>query len=372
MPALLLLLDGWEQFLAAAERQDAHEPVETLLALLRAGPSTGLTVVLAGDRGTFAPRLAAAVRTKLVLPLTDPADYALAGIAPRAVPGDPAAGRAIRAADGALVQLAHLGAAPTADERRREIESIARRRPRRPDHPGPIRVRALPAAVALDSLPPVPGPDRSRSGAIVILGVGGDDAAPLVVDLCAGRARLLVAGPPGSGRSTLLLGLLGQLVRQGRRVTVGAAEHAPLAAAARAAGIPLLTPDDEPPGAARPAAEPSTDPPEVLLIDDCEQFRDRPVEQLFTGWAGAPHRPVVVAAGSSDELAVAFRGIAVQVRRARCGVLLRPGPGDGDLLGLPRLGRRAGGPAGRGVLLGDPAWGPQFARGPVPIQVALP
>jgi DNA segregation ATPase FtsK/SpoIIIE, S-DNA-T family len=79
-----------------------------------------------------------------------------------------------------------------------------------------------------------------------------------------------------------------------------------------------------------------------------------------------------VAAGSSDELAVTFRGVAAEVRRARCTVLLHPGPGDADLAGWPLPRREPGRPPGRGLLVGDPALGAHFADGPLPIQIALP
>jgi S-DNA-T family DNA segregation ATPase FtsK/SpoIIIE len=73
----------------------------------------------------------------------------------------------------------------------------------------------------------------------------------------------------------------------------------------------------------------------------------------------------------SDDLALTFRGIAAHVRKARCAVLLDPGPGDGDLVGIRLRKPRSGGPPGRGIVIGDQAWGPQFAA-PIAIQVAQP
>jgi S-DNA-T family DNA segregation ATPase FtsK/SpoIIIE len=81
----------------------------------------------------------------------------------------------------------------------------------------------------------------------------------------------------------------------------------------------------------------------------------------------------VVAAARSDELAATYRGIAVDVRRSRCGILLRPQPVDGELLGVRLPRRPTSDPPGRGVMVGDPSWGLLFESGdPVPIQVATP
>lgn len=369
-PALLVLLDGWEQFLAAAERQADPGMVEALLGLLRTGPSAGLTLAVTGDRGALAPRLCSAIAQKLVLRLTDRADYALLGLPDQAVPARMPPGRAVRAEDGAELQLAHLGDAPERGAAREVIGCIAERwseatgsSPRRPiPDPAPIRVRPLPAAVRLHELRP---PDRCdpAAGAPVVLGVGGDSAELLTADLFAGRRRLLVAGPPASGRSTLLLSLLDQLAGRGRPLLVAAAETSPLAARARAVGARLLGPDDD--GAEVPG------PQSVLLLDDAEAFLDRPAGDALTAWAQQHPQAAVVVSGCSDDLALTFRGIAAHVRKARCAVLLAPGPADGELVGVRLSRSRTGWLPGQGVVVGDPAWGRQFTA-PLAIQVAQP
>jgi S-DNA-T family DNA segregation ATPase FtsK/SpoIIIE len=47
----------------------------------------------------------------------------------------------------------------------------------------------------------------------------------------------------------------------------------------------------------------------------------------------------MVAAGQAADLATHYQGPVAALRRARTGLLLQPGPGDADLLGvrLPRL-----------------------------------
>ncbi|HEU5008677.1 MAG TPA: FtsK/SpoIIIE domain-containing protein [Jatrophihabitantaceae bacterium] len=369
-PALLVLLDGWEQFLAAAEHQADARMVETLLGLLRAGPSVGLTLALTGDRGALASRLSSAVAQKLVLRLTDRGDYALLGLADQAVPARLPPGRAVRAEDGAELQLAHLGDGPARGAAWEAITGIAQRwadaagpAAQSPSpHPAPIRVRALPASVRLHELPR-PDPHGGSASAPVVLGVGGDAGEPLVVDLFAGRGRLLVAGPPGSGRSTLLVSLLDQLSARGSSLLVAAPETSPLAARARAVGATLCGPGAD--------VTPAPGGRAALLLDDAEAFLDAPAGDTLTAWAQQHPQAALVVSGCSDDLALTFRGIAAHVRKARCAVLLTPGPGDGELVGVRLSRAHTGGPPGRGVVVGDRAWGWQFAA-PVAIQVAQP
>ena len=75
-------------------------------------------------------------------------------------------------------------------------------------------------------------------------------------------------------------------------------------------------------------------------------------------------------AGRADAMAVSFRGLAAEVRRPRCGVLLQPGPLDGELLGCSR---RATAPTGdrRGAACWCPIPPGGWVTAPIPIQVAL-
>ncbi len=186
------------------------------------------------------------------------------------------------------------------------------------------------------------------------------------LDLFAGAARLLVAGPPRSGRTTVLCSLAEQARDAGITVRVAAPARSALTATAQRLSIPVITPDT--PEVALPVTR------TLLLVDDSEAFADSPAGDRLTAWvrAGAASVAAVVA-GRADDLATSFRGLATEVRRSRCGILLRPGPVDGELLGarLPRT--PSSGPPGRGVAIGEPSWGPLFDDGePVPIQVAAP
>lgn len=365
LPSVLFLLDGWEGFLRAAEDYDAGLSTEALLALVRSGAAAGITTILTGDRGVLAPRVAGAVPERYLLRLADRADYALAGLAPRAVPAALPPGRAIRAGDGAEIQVALAGTGPERTDQRAAVAALAARYRLPSATPlitSPIRIRQLPSRLARSQVP------MDQQG--LRLGVGGDAGEPITLDLWSGAGRLLIAGPPRSGRSTALHTLLLDAVASNRAVRLAAPPRSPLTGAAAAAGLDLITPSS-PAGVA--SALMADGRPGLLLIDDCEAFADTAVGDAVTELVRtAPSGLAVVAAVGSDELALSFRGLATELRRRRCALLLQPRAVDGELIGrrLPRSPTSH--LPGRGLLAGDPAWGALFADGPVPIQVATP
>jgi S-DNA-T family DNA segregation ATPase FtsK/SpoIIIE len=118
-----------------------------------------------------------------------------------------------------------------------------------------------------------------------------------------------------------------------------------------------------------------SDRPLVVLIDDAEALADSPLEpglRDLISRAGDGAVAVVVSA-RSDEVALAFRGLAAPVRRAGTGILLAPSAADGELLGvrLPRVNRQY--PPGRGVLVArQPAVSTlAHGRAALAIQIAL-
>jgi S-DNA-T family DNA segregation ATPase FtsK/SpoIIIE len=354
---ILLLVDGWHAACAALSDAEAAAATETLIMLLRSAPNVGLLVAVTGDGALLAPRFAGGFAERLLLRQADWRDGRPVGARGSETPPDMPPGRAVRMSDGALLQLAIAAERP--EDIRAEVTAIAGCWPRVEERPSVIRVRPLPDHVRLGDLPAAP--PRFR------LGLAGDDPTPVLADPFAGPGRWLVAGPPRSGRTTLLRLLAAQAEATGRALLVAATETSPLLAEARSRGAAILRPADdwEPTPPTRPT---------LVLVDDTEAFSDTAVGAQLTAWARDRALPVaVVAAGRADELATSYRGVAAEVRRHRVGVLLRPGPLDGELFGL-RIPRHPGtGPPGRGMAVADPSWGAAFADGgPVPIQVALP
>jgi S-DNA-T family DNA segregation ATPase FtsK/SpoIIIE len=265
---------------------------------------------------------------RLVLPLPDRADYAVAGIGPRAVPAARPPGRALVGEDAVECQLA-----------------LPRTGVPRPPGPAPepsptaIRVVTLPADPTL-LLPTVPtaGPD----GPLWLpVGPGDDDGQPVGIDLVSGGG-LLVVGPPGSGRTAALRAFAGHCRAAGAAVLrLGSGTPVPRHATATHGetddgmdGTEDLTELGRADVAGlRAWVEAGASRLAVVVADDVGSLPEAMADAL--GSLGRPAGPVVVlAAGSAPELAGAFRGPTVALRRSRSALLLRPAPGDAELLGL--------------------------------------
>nr|WP_275586240.1 FtsK/SpoIIIE domain-containing protein [Geodermatophilus normandii] len=316
-PAVLLLVDGVDALLAQLDEAVPGSGSADFLRLVRDGGAAGLTCVMTADRAVPGGRLAAAAGTRLVLPLPDRADYAVAGVPVRAVPGSRPPGRAL------------LG------EEARECQ-IALPRPLRRTAPAAapgsraLTIPELPADPEAAPLPPGTGVADLLRG--VPLGPGGDEGDVLLVDL-ARAGGLLVVGPPRSGRTTTLATLGATLAEAGvpvLRVTRGG----------RAPGgdLPTMAADDVP--GWRAWCEELGGRPGAVLLDDAGPLADSPVGTALAAGdrGGVDGGVLVLAAGTAGELGAAFRGPVAELRRSRSGVLLCPGPGDADLLGirLPR------------------------------------
>ncbi len=327
----LILIDGLDELLAASVDHDGGRTADRVSALLRAAGHRQWTVVVAGGRAALAPRLTALAASTYLLAQNDAAEYAAVGVPTHAAPSNPPPGRGVRSGDWAHVQFAVVDEPAVVDVS--------------PAHDA-IRMRPLPDSIPLAHLASPVG---------IVLGVCGDDCAPATVDLVATDSRVLVAGPPRSGCSTVLLTVL----EQSAQCAVVASARSPLLAAAREKGHAVVSTAADLPGSG------------VLLVDDVHLVTDTALGDAIAAWvnAGVTGR-AVVAAGRADVVALGYRGLVGRLRAQSCGIVLRPRVSDATILGtdLPRT--RAVLPAGRGFLVPDPRWG--LGAEAVAIQVAVP
>ncbi len=322
--------------------------------LLREGASVGVHLVIAGDRSCCPAGCRVLTEDKLVLRLTDQTDYSLAGLNPKKLPDEIAPGRGFRA-DGAVeTQVALLDDDPSGQGQAAALRA-SRQPPEnatadvpRADATVPRRRAAEPArfddAWKLrddDSRAAAVRPGRRRRRRA---------HRPLGPDLAAGTPTFLVAGPPKSGRSTVLLDD-GQVVpgRRRRQRLIVAPRPSPLRDLAGIAGVAaVLTGDDLTEEELTAALDAGRVSPVALVIDDGELLRTaRPSRPCATSSGRRADRGIgIVLGGNAEDVGGGFSGWQVDVRKDRQGALLCPqNITDGDLVGV-RLARSSVGAPG--------------------------
>jgi len=182
-PWVLLLVDDWEAMVDELDEIDHGRAAGLLDRVVREGGSVGFRVVAAGGRRTLTGRVASSVPDRVVLRLSDPTDYALAGIAPRDAPAVMPPGRGLVLPGGHEVQLARPGPPPDAPAAGR-----ARAGGSGCGTAVPVRLRALPTRARLDQA----------------LVDGKEAAGP--VEIVAGSGTGELAGITGSGTFTAPMG----------------------------------------------------------------------------------------------------------------------------------------------------------------------
>ncbi|MGH8776466.1 MAG: FtsK/SpoIIIE domain-containing protein [Jiangellaceae bacterium] len=352
LPYLVLMVDGWDRLMSALDVVDDGHVADRLFRLARDGAAAGLRAVITAGRSGLAGRLPSVADRMLVLRLADPADAALAGLNPAELPDPMPPGRAIEVGAGIEMQVA----SPTPDAEgagsTRPLRDLARDAAARdetvPTSRRSFRVSALPDHVAYDGAATALGDWRPLT---MLIGVGGDEPAPLCLDLVAEGPAFVVAGEPRTGRSAALVVAGRSLLAGGAAVVAVAPVRSPLRDLPGTVGL-VVDGDDE--AGLRRLVE-DTAGPCAVLVDDAELLVDTPVGQAVDHVLGsaADGGRAVVLAGTTDELTRSFHGFVAHARRNRTGLLLSPrSPLDGDLLGV-RLRRTLVVPAppGRGVLV---------------------
>ncbi len=339
LPHLLVLLDRWEGFTTTLGEVDGGALTEALWMMLREGASVGVHLIITGDRSLLTGRVSTLTEDKLTLRLTDRGDYSLAGLNPRKLPEDLAQGRAFRADSAIETQIAVLGtdaSGPAQAEALAEVGAQAAERDAAvPRSRRAFRVDVLPSKLSFDDAWGMRGDDVKRP-LWGLVGVGGDELLALGPDLGDAASTFVVAGPPKSGRSTVLIAMIRSFLAGGAEVVVATPRSSPLRQLEGSPGIrAVLAEDDLTEELLAPLLD--GDDPVVLVMDDAELYKEitgKDWLRAFMRTAGERKKAVVIA-GNAAEVCQGFSGWQVDLKKNRNGALLSPqNLTDGDIVGL--------------------------------------
>jgi DNA segregation ATPase FtsK/SpoIIIE, S-DNA-T family len=342
LPHVVVLLDRWEGFMGTLSEYDGGALTDLIYTLLREGASTGVHLVIAGDRMLLSGRMSSLCEDKLLLRLSDRSDASLAGLNPRTIPENLPPGRGYWSPSGVETQVALVASDPTGPAQVAALHALAARLTEReaavPRSARPGRIAVLPTQLSFEQAwrsVEQPGPMWA------LLGVGGDDLDPIGADLLGDQPTFLVAGPSRSGRSTALAVMAESLLRCGTEVVVGAPMNSPLRRLEGRPGVRGVLTAEAPTEAQFAELLDPGEGPVVLVVDDAEVWRDltcRDWLRAFVRRASGTRRGVVLG-GDVASVAMGFSGWQVEVKKNRRGALLSPpNMSDGDLVGV-RLSR---------------------------------
>jgi len=349
-PRIILLLDGLSAFRDAYEADAGRSGAwAALQRLVAEGRPVGIHVVLAAERpGALPTSLSGSVQRRLVLRQADEQAYGLLGV-PKDVLGPTSApGRAVFAGEVDEIQVGSPGGVSDPAGQAHALAALASRTVVA-DPPEPVR--RLPTYVSRTELP-AQVDDRP------VLGVADDSLEPIGFEP---RGTFLLAGLPGSGRTTALASLAASLRRwspEARRYYVGN-RRSPVHAgrwseialdADDAAGLARALLPEMTSGANSSAA--TTSGPVVVVVEGLADFLGTAAEQPLTELVRAARRGehLVLAEAETGAWGSSWPLVA-DVRAARRGLVLQPDHLDGDALfrtPFPRMAR-ADFPVGRGV-----------------------
>ncbi|TVR28659.1 MAG: AAA family ATPase, partial [Ilumatobacter sp.] len=359
-PRILLLIDNFGAFRQAYDSPDRAGVLDMLLSLMSDGRSVGVHVVLSADRPAAVPSaVMSLVSRRLALRLANESDYLLLGEPANVLDGETPPGRGVES--GREFQVAVLGGTGNIAEQMRLSRALARHDGFVADREPAPPVRRLPQLVRLADLPAAVA-DRPT------LGIDDATLSPIGFEPV---GAFMVAGPPGSGRTTAIGAIAVSLARHqpsiqrvlfaerrsslaplARWTTVAERprEHADLAAAITA---DLLAVEGEVSGLA------------IFVENVTEALEQAEVEAALTELikTALAHDAFVVVEGEASMLARAWK--LDVVKNQRTGLLLQPQPGDGELLkvNLPRAPQDQF-PSGRGFVVAR--------RNVAKVQVAVP
>jgi S-DNA-T family DNA segregation ATPase FtsK/SpoIIIE len=353
---IFVLVDGMSSFREAYEYSNLSALWDIFLQLATDGRPLGIHLVVSGDRPNSVPAsLLASIQRRLVLRLSSEDDY-LSMDVPKDVLGQASPpGRGLL---GNLeVQLAVLGGNSNLAVQAREVHKLSEAMLRQGVERAP-QIERLPDQVDLEILP-------AGSPDLPVIGVDDETLQPAEI---LAKGPLLLAGPPGSGRTVALVTLAYALRRSNPGVELIYVGSRRSAAAALKLWDRSVVGADDVEEAIDELVDYSTGTPGKLAIfiegltDFTDTGAESGIERLVT--ASIKAEQWVVGEAETSTWSSAW-SLAQPFKSGRRGLLLNPGDIDGDSLLSTSLGRISTDfVPGRGYIVG---------RGKVrKLQVALP
>ncbi|PQZ48666.1 MULTISPECIES: FtsK/SpoIIIE domain-containing protein [unclassified Microbacterium] len=344
---ILLLIDGFPQFRGEWESTTARMPFyQTFMRILGEGRPLGVHVIASADRsGSVPTAVSANVSRRVVLRLSDESGYAMLNAPKDVLDERSAPGRAI--VDGLETQIATLGGTPNVAEQTKLLDQLAAEL-RAGGAREVAEIGALPTRLSVRDLP-------DRIGEFPVLGVAEDTLAPREFDPV---GTFVVAGPPLSGKTTALKGIITSMRRLdpeiklfhfgGRRAQLKGYVDWTRSA---------VTPEDAK-ELAKEIAEIAVDetvPVRMLIVvEDVPQFADGPAEREMKALFQAINRSDHLLVGDADVTQVTSGfGFIGDFKAGRKGIILKPDAFDGDAIfkvPFPKV-KRTDFPDGRGIFV---------------------
>ncbi|MCF6378473.1 FHA domain-containing protein [Nocardioides KLBMP 9356] len=360
-PRILLMIDGFAAMREAYETASRHQRTwMNFQRLLAEGRSVGVHVAMTADRDGAVPMaIQASFQRRIVMRQPDEDSYLSLNV-PRDVLGpDSPPGRSVQPENPQELQLAILGDDDAVAAQARLIEELA------VEVSPLVRSRPAPVEVLGSHIPgtTVPASVAGRP----VLGVAYDTLLPVGLDLA---SVMILAGPPGSGRTTAVR-WLAESVRRARPdvrrafvtmrrsplVVTGGWDWTACGADEIADVVEALRPLVEQDGAISPVMVVLEAMPELVGT-----LAEMDLEALVVSARRNGH--LVVAEGETASWSSAYGGLGDAVKAARTALLLQPDANDGDTLAkttLPNV-KQADFAVGRGY----------WVRGGVATQVQVP
>uniref|UniRef100_UPI0010306857 FtsK/SpoIIIE domain-containing protein n=1 Tax=Streptomyces otsuchiensis TaxID=2681388 RepID=UPI0010306857 len=377
LPHIVVLVDRWDGWTSSLGEVDMGALTDQLFLVMREGASVGIHVIITGDQKVMSGRISGLSEDKYAFRLPDRADYTMAGLRSKDLPEEIPPGRIYRSQTAAEIQVGVLGEDLSGQGQAAALTAIGEyTRERDADVPRarrPFRVDVLPSKLTFADAWEMRDPDAAKSPLWSLIGVGGDELTAFGPDMGSGLRSFVIAGPPQSGRSTVLCHMARSFLRGGVRLVLCTPRESPLSAFEGEPGVLRLITGDKLTDAevVEAVATASPQEPIVFMMDDAEDLRRRreaDEELKAIAIRGAQRGISLVIAGAEADVCSGFSGWQSEVKKAKRGVLLSPATHrSGELIGakLPRSAAVERPQPGNGILhLGD--GNPVSVRIPVP------